>query len=318
MAKLQDKVQNALQESRILVLGAQVIIGFQFRSTFESGFEKLPPITQHLILGGLVVMLIGLALLLLTAAYHRIVEEGRDSRELHRFISRVMFWALFPFAIGLGIDLYMATEKIVGPIGAVAAGVLVFGLALIFWYGLEFWQKMGREPRIEEKKEMSREEDEREDEQEGDEQEITNKIKHVLLESRMVLPGAQALFGFQLATILVEGFEKLPASSKYVHLASLSLIALAIILLIAPAAYHRIVEEGEETEHFHRVASRLILASMVPLALGICGDLFVVVRKVTESVTAAIAGACLMLLIFYGLWFGFTLYRRSRRASPAR
>jgi len=51
---------------------------------------------------------------------------------------------------------------------------------------------------------------------------------------------------------------------------------------------------------------------MIPLALGICGDLFVVVRKVTESATAAIVAAALAFLFFYGLWFGYTIYRRSR------
>jgi hypothetical protein len=54
---------------------------------------------------------------------------------------------------------------------------------------------------------------------------------------------------------------------------------------------------------------------MIPLALGVSGDLFVVVRKVTESATSAAASAVVSLLFFYGLWFGFTLYRRKRERS---
>lgn len=84
------------------------------------------------------------------------------------------------------------------------------------------------------------------------------------------------LLGFQFAALLIEGFEKLPQASKYVHFASLSFIALAIILMMTPAAFHRLVEQGENTEHFHRFASRTLLASMVPLALGITGDYYVV------------------------------------------
>jgi cytochrome bd-type quinol oxidase subunit 2 len=130
-----------------------------------------------------------------------------------------------------------------------------------------------------------------------------------------VLPGAQALLGFQFVTTLMEAFEKLPLSSRYVHLASLSMVAVSIVLLMTPAAYHRIVERGEETEHFHKFASHALIAAMVPLALGVAGDFYVVVRKITESATSAVAAALVSLLFFYGLWFGLTLYRRGRERS---
>ena len=93
------------------------------------------------------------------------------------------------------------------------------------------------------------------------------------------------------------------------------MVSLSIVLLMTPAAYHRLVERGEETEHFHRFASRVLVAAMVPLALGVAGDFFVVVRKITESTTSAALAAVVSLLFFYGLWFGFTIYRRSRERS---
>jgi hypothetical protein len=58
-----------------------------------------------------------------------------------------------------------------------------------------------------------------------------------------------------------------------------------------------------------------VLAAMIPLAVGIAGDLFVVVRKVTGATLFAGATACAMLIFFYGLWFGFTLYRRLARSA---
>src|SRR5207237_2506187 len=127
-----------------------------------------------------------------------------------------------------------------------------------------------------------------------------------------VLPGAQALLRFQLITMLMDAFDKLPQPSKYVHVVSLSLMALSIILLMTPAAYHRIVEEGEDTERFHRVVSTFLLLAMIPLPMGICGDLYVVFQKVTQSDAIAITASLLILSFFYGLWFGFTLYRRKQ------
>ncbi len=306
MAQLKDKVKTTLDEGRMLILGAQVLLGFQFRSTFEKGFDKLPEHAKYVKFGGLGLLLLAITLLMWPGAYHQIVEDGEDTHGLQRFATAVMGVALLPFALALGADFFVGAESLFGLTQGVA---LALAVALFFWYGMEAVRRAGREPEVEERKEMSKRKDE---EKEGGTK-VKDKIQQVLTEVRTVLPGAQALLGFQFAALLVEGFEKLPQSSKYVHFASLSLIGLAIVLMMTPAAYHRLVEQGEETEHFHRFASRTMLASMIPLALGITGDFFVVARKITESDGLSVGLSALALLIFYGLWFGFTLYRRHAR-----
>lgn len=316
MAELKDKVQTALDEGRMLILGAQVLLGFQYRAIMEPGFESLPRHSQYLKLGGMGLMLLAVALLILPSAYHRIVAEGEDTHEVHRFTSAVMLLALWPFALGLGVDFFVATDKLAGHVPGILAGLVMLATAFFFWNGLELIRRGQREPRIREEKEMSEQED-KEKEKEGGGSKTKDKIKHVLTEARTVLPGAQAILGFQFIAILTESFDKLPQSSKYVHLASLACVALAIVLLMTPAAYHRIVEEGETTEHFHRFASRVLVAALVPLALGISGEVYVVIRKVLESPTAALVAALVMLLVFYGLWFGLTLYLRNRSGATA-
>jgi hypothetical protein len=308
VTELRDKIKNALDESRMLVLGTQVLLGLHYRSAFELSFERLPAASQSLNMGALSLILIALALILAPGAYHRIVEEGRDSERLHRFATKVMDMALLPVALALGIDLYVVTEKLAGRAVGAMAGLVASLIALFFWYGLEALSRRKRETEPKEEHSMEG----RDETLVSGGTKLRDKIDHVLTEVRVVLPGAQALLGFQFITMLMEGFEKLPTSSKYVHLLSLALIALSTILLISPAAYHRIVEQGEETERLHSFASRMVLAAMVPLALGIAGDLFVVIRKVTGSPAYAATAAILMLMFFYGLWFGFTFYRRGR------
>ena len=46
MSNLRTKVENALNEARVLVLGLQVLLGFQFRAFFEHGWARLPPIDR--------------------------------------------------------------------------------------------------------------------------------------------------------------------------------------------------------------------------------------------------------------------------------
>jgi len=142
---------------------------------------------------------------------------------------------------------------------------------------------------------------------------LADKVDHVLTEARVVLPGAQALLGFQFIAVLAEGFDTLSSTSKYLHLFALALIALSTVLLMTPAAYHRIVEEGEDTEHFHQLASKFVLAAMATLALGIIVNFYVVVEKVTASIPLALSSAAIMLILFYGFWFGYTLVRRQRQ-----
>jgi hypothetical protein len=79
--------------------------------------------------------------------------------------------------------------------------------------------------------------------------------------------------------------------------------AVTIILLITPAAFHRVVEHGEATERQHRVATRFLLAAMVTLPPSITGDLAVVFWKATGSLSLALWVSGVMLGLFYVVWF---------------
>jgi hypothetical protein len=297
---LRSKVKNALDEARILVLGTQVLLGFQYRAFFEPAFDRLPRRNQDLKLVGLVLLLGVMGLLLLPAARHRLVERGEDTPALHRFTMNVTGVALVPFGAALGLDLFDAGWTR-GPRVAAALGLATFAVAIAFWFGIAL--VFGHRPPGAD---------------EGGGMKLEDKIVQVLTEARVVLPGAQALLGFQLAMTLMEGYERLPDSSKDLHLAATCAIALTVVFLMAPPAFHRIVEGGEDTERFHRFASWMVMAAMVTLPLGFAGELWIVVRKQTGSLAAAHAAAALALLFFYGLWFFAMLVLRARRPARGR
>ena len=146
---------------------------------------------------------------------------------------------------------------------------------------------------------------------------LFDKIDHALTEVRMILPGAQAMLGFQFVAMLTDPFDGLPAGSKAVHVVSLVLVAVAITCLMTPAAFHRIVERGEATPRQYKVTVGFMLAAMIVLAPGVTGDLYVVLRKVTGSAALAAGVAGGMLALYYGLWFGLSLVLRLKRGrSP--
>ena len=139
------------------------------------------------------------------------------------------------------------------------------------------------------------------------------KIEQMLTEARVVLPGAQALFGFQLAIVLTQSFEHLPPASIIIHAASLFMVAIAVVLLITPAAYHRIVYDGEDSDDMYRVGSALVTAATVPLALGLAGDVYVVITKIAASPAVGLAAGGLALIFLVGLWHIYPLLVASHR-----
>ena len=317
MTELKDKIENALNEARILILGGQVLIGFNYRAFFESGFERLSPISQDLLFIGLTGMLMGFGILVAPAPYHRIVEKGKISERLHGFTTRAADIGLFAFALALGADMYFAGEKLGGNTWAAAAGATGFAVAMIGWYGLEVgWRLMhegaeGGAPATQRSEKDMRNKDKDRTQQPP----LKERIKEVLIETRMVLPGAQALMGFQFAIMMMDGFDKAPAVSKYIHFASLSAIALGTIFLIMPAAFHRIVFQGEDNEEFPGLAGGMLLIALFFMGLGMSGDFLVVCQKVTGSFAISAVAAGALQAFFYGLWFGWTGWRRY---SPAR
>jgi hypothetical protein len=143
---------------------------------------------------------------------------------------------------------------------------------------------------------------------------IDVRVEHMLTEARVLLPGAQALFGFQLAVLLTDAFGDLPPSSKVLHAVALCCIAVSIILLMSPAAFHRIAYGGENTETFHRIGSGFVIASVVPLAVGITADLYVSVARALDSAALGAAAAGAVGLALLGLWILQPLFLRASHA----
>ncbi len=142
---------------------------------------------------------------------------------------------------------------------------------------------------------------------------LTDRLQQVMTESRMIVPGAQALLGFQFATVFTDAVARLTPPVKAIHVAGMCAIALAAILLIAPASFHRIAENGEDAERVVAVGSRFVLLSLIPLAIGVALDVAVVVLQSGIRSAVAIGLPIGMLLASFAVWFMFPMLDRRRR-----
>jgi hypothetical protein len=112
--------------------------------------------------------------------------------------------ALVPFVLAIGATLFIATATYLGTTAALVLGLSTAAVAAVFWFGVERMQ--GRKRGL------------RGPGEQGDEKVLlSEKINALLTEARIVLPGVQALLGFQLAAYLTDAFAKLSATAKAVH-----------------------------------------------------------------------------------------------------
>jgi hypothetical protein len=101
-------------------------------------------------------------------------------------------------------------------------------------------------------------------------------------------------------------------------MAALAAIALSAVLLIAPAAHHRIVFGGEDAEEFLPIASAYLLAATVFLALGMAADCYVIVAKVLDSATWGAAAAAVTAAACLGFWHAGPLIARKAGSRTPR
>lgn len=133
----------------------------------------------------------------------------------------------------------------------------------------------------------------------------------------MVLPGIQALFGFQLIVVFNPSFgQRLTSAEQNVHLLAIALLAAAIALVMTPAAYHRQSGPREVTARFVSVSSSLLLFGMLPLAISLSLDLYIVGRVMAGRLVAVLLATAAFALFAF-LWFMFPRIgtRRTRRRA---
>jgi hypothetical protein len=300
---IERKFKMALDETRLLMLGSQILFGFQFNAVFHEGFEDLPQSSRRIDALALMLITISIAFLIAPSAQNRLTDDGQITGRVWRAITTFAGAALFPFACALGLDMYIAVAKIEGSVPGVLAGLFFAMLALLFWYVLELGYR----------KALRRDGSDMGEKEPARHTPLEARIEQMLTESRIVIPGAQALLGFQLIAVVSRTFSALPAESQIIHALALAATAVALILLIAPAAFHRITFQGQDSERFFRLGSALVTAALLPLALGISGDVYVAVARIANAAAIGAAAAALSLIMFMTFWYVQPLILRGRR-----
>jgi Family of unknown function (DUF6328) len=298
LMELEPKLKLALDETSLLILGAQVLFGFLFQAVFQEGFGDLAAPEKTALCVGLIFILLTIVFLIAPSMHHQIVYRGESRYGALETATRFSRISLLPLTLGIGASMYLVFAHVFGPPAGVIAGVLLCAVALSLFYGLGMVVRLGRKAGAQ----MIREQQPTR---------LRIRIEQLLTEARVIIPGGQALLGFQFVAVLTRTFAALPYWAKVVHAAGLCSVGMAVILLMTPAAVHRIGYDGEDDETFFRIGSALVIMAAFPLALGIAADVFVVFFVVNENIYTAMTAAFLSLSIFIAFWFAYPVWLRA-------
>jgi hypothetical protein len=140
---------------------------------------------------------------------------------------------------------------------------------------------------------------------------VDRELIELLNELRVALPGVQFLFAFLLIVPFQQTREQLTDFQKDLYLVALMAAAVATVLLIAPAAQHRVLFRQKDKEQLLRRSNVYAFAGLVVLGIAICTAILLVV-DVLFSVSLGWIAAGIVAVMLAIAWIAIPLWRKAR------
>ena len=149
-------------------------------------------------------------------------------------------------------------------------------------------------------------------EEDRDEQ-LARNLGELLQELRVMQAGVQILFGFLLSIAFTERYASTNGYVRAIHLITVGFATIAVALLTAPAAWHRVLFRLGQRKKIIHVADRLMLIGLAALACAMTGTVLLLAEIVIGGWGAIVCGV-LAAGLFALLWFA--LPARHRAHAP--
>jgi hypothetical protein len=135
-------------------------------------------------------------------------------------------------------------------------------------------------------------------------------LVELIQELRVVGLGVQVLFGFLLSLPFTVRFSGLSQGQRDLYVASITLSAVATVLLLGPVAYHRMVFREGMKESLVRFGNAMAISGLAAVAGAVLTAVFLVIGYVAGALPGALITA-LVGVMLCGLWFALPLSRRA-------
>jgi Cu/Ag efflux pump CusA len=146
---------------------------------------------------------------------------------------------------------------------------------------------------------------------------IDRELVELLNELRVGLPGVQFLFAFLLTVPFQARGRAIGSFDRDVYVVTLVAAAVATVLLIAPAAQHRVLFRQHDKEGLLRRSSHSAYAGLLVLALAIPSAVLLVVDVLVGRTLAwTLASVIAAMLLWWWVVVPFAKRQPEQRARP--
>lgn len=145
---------------------------------------------------------------------------------------------------------------------------------------------------------------------EGEQARLTRNLAELLQELRVAQAGVQILFAFLLSLPFTAAFAGTTGFQRATYLVTFVSSGAAVVCLVAPVAYHRLLFRRMHRPELVRAAHRFALAGLALLAASITGAAVLVGDVVLGGVGAAVLGLG-SAASFVVLWVALPLRARA-------
>lgn len=146
------------------------------------------------------------------------------------------------------------------------------------------------------------------DEQDGD-------LSDMLNEMRVLLPGAQTLTAFLIILPFNSGFAQIREEEKVVYVVTFLCAIVSLICFTAPAAHHRLLRPLIDRQGFKDLATRYIIAGLIPLSFALVLATQLVLSQVFASLWISGVVAAVVAVCIGSLWWLVPFRRRANSSQ---
>jgi Family of unknown function (DUF6328) len=144
---------------------------------------------------------------------------------------------------------------------------------------------------------------------EDEPQRLARNINDLLQELRVALAGVQILFGFLLSIVFTDTYRRATDVQHGAHLVAVAFALIAMALMTAPVAWHRLLFRQRQRPEILRVSNGYAIAGLASLAMAMSAAIFLLADVVLGDWPAILA--CALTIAGFGvLWFILPLRQR--------
>ena len=143
---------------------------------------------------------------------------------------------------------------------------------------------------------------------------LDRELMELVNELRVALTGVQILFAFLLTVPFTQRFAKVTEFQRHLFFVTLLAAALAVVLLIAPTARHRLLFRQHDKERIVSSSNRFAIAGLAALAAAMTGAVMLITDLLFKETMVSWVTAVLAAL-FLVMWFLMPALRRVAQGS---